>query len=199
MREFVHTFQTLLSDEYPVFLLMTGLYKNVSDLQNDKNLTFLYRAPKIMLEPLSLYEIRDTYKSVLKLGDETAREMAILTKGYPFAFQTLGYLYWESEEKDLEKIIPQYDRYLREFVYDKLWSEMSQFDRNLVSEIARNGGKANTETLRNHLHMDSKTVSVYKNRLKQQGIISYPSRGEVLFVLPRFTEFVNDCLTFESM
>ncbi len=199
MREFAHTLQMLLSDELPVFLLMTGLFKNASDLQNNKNLTFLYRVPKIILEPLSLYDIRDTYKTVLELSDDQAREMAILTKGYPFAFQTLRYLYWESVDKDMKQIIYQYDKYLRDFVYEKLWSELSPLDQKLIREIAKSGGRINTELLRKNLNMDSKMVSVYKNRLKQQGIISYPARGEVVFVLPRFTEFVNDQMIFEGI
>ena len=37
--------------------------------------------------------------------------MAKLTKGYPFAFQILGYLKWETND-DLEKLLPKFDEEL---------------------------------------------------------------------------------------
>ena len=47
MKEFVSLFQIYMRQDLPVFLLMTGLYENIYELQNEKRLTFLYRAPKI--------------------------------------------------------------------------------------------------------------------------------------------------------
>ena len=41
MKLFVQAYQSLIRLGYPVFLLMTGLYENVSKLQEDKALTFL--------------------------------------------------------------------------------------------------------------------------------------------------------------
>ena len=58
VKVFVSSFQIFLRQDYPIFLLMTGLFENIYDLQNDKALTFLYRAPKIMLEPLSFTAVR---------------------------------------------------------------------------------------------------------------------------------------------
>ena len=60
VKVFVSSFQIFLRQDYPIFLLMTGLFENIYDLQNDKALTFLYRAPKIMLEPLSFTAVRNT-------------------------------------------------------------------------------------------------------------------------------------------
>ncbi len=71
---------------------MAGLFDNISNLQNEKSLTFLYRAPKIFLEPLSIPAITTSYRSVFNISPSEAVEMAKLTKGYPFAFQILGYL-----------------------------------------------------------------------------------------------------------
>lgn len=54
--------------------------------------------------------------------------MARLTMGYPFAFQVLGYL-TRNNHGDYKSILPQYEQYLSEFVYDKLWSELSAKDK----------------------------------------------------------------------
>ena len=51
MRIFASAFQILVGQDLPVFLLMTGLYENINSLQNEKSMTFLYRAPKVELKP----------------------------------------------------------------------------------------------------------------------------------------------------
>ena len=105
IRVFASAFQIFIREEYPIFLIMTGLYENIYDLQNDKALTFLYRAPKIMLEPLNYTAIRKNYMDIFEIEITQAEKMTELTKGYPFAFQVLGYLYWEYRaEKKLEEI-----------------------------------------------------------------------------------------------
>ena len=58
IRIFASSFQIFLRQEAPIYLLMAGLYENIYELENHKELTFLYRAPKIMLEPLNLTAIR---------------------------------------------------------------------------------------------------------------------------------------------
>ena len=49
-------------------------------------------------------------------------KMADLAKGYPFAFQVLGYLTW-NHNGDYLSVMGEYEQYLSEFVYDKIWSE----------------------------------------------------------------------------
>ena len=95
IRVFSAAFQILLRKEYPVYLLMTGLYENIYNLQNEKSLTFLYRAPKVVLEPLNYTAMIAKYKQVFSCEQEKAEEMAKLTKGYSYAFQLLGYLMWK--------------------------------------------------------------------------------------------------------
>ena len=53
VRKFAAAFQIFIRAELPIFLLMTGLFENIDDLRNQKSLTFLYRAPRIQLEPLN--------------------------------------------------------------------------------------------------------------------------------------------------
>lgn len=43
---FIKAYQGFLIDHHDVRLLMTGLAKNISKLESDRSLTFLYRAPK---------------------------------------------------------------------------------------------------------------------------------------------------------
>ena len=93
IRIFASSFQIFLRQDQPIFLLMTGLYENIYDLQNDRSLTFLYRAPKLLLEPLNYFSVRNHYQKIFDIDTKIAGKMTGLTKGYPFAFQVLGYLY----------------------------------------------------------------------------------------------------------
>lgn len=190
IRVFASSFQIFLSQEYPVFLLMTGLYDKIYNLQNEDSLTFLYKAPKMILEPLNYTAVRKQYMDIFGLDMEAAGEMTGLTKGYPFAFQVLGYLCWENRGvKTLEEILPEYDQYLEEYVYDKIWSELSELDRKILVEMSASG-ETKVKKIRDSVGMKSELFSVYRERLKRKGVLDTGKYGEVSFILPRFAEFV---------
>ena len=67
MQIFAGSFQIFVRQDLPVFLLATGLYENIDELQNEKNLTFLYRASKIQLKPLNNRAIMNKYKTIFNI------------------------------------------------------------------------------------------------------------------------------------
>lgn len=192
IRIFASAFQIFLRENYPIYLLMTGLYENIYELQNDRSLTFLYRAPKLLLEPLNYIAIRKNYMDIFKIDGEMAGNMASLTKGYPFAFQVLGYLYWEKREinSSVEEILPEYDQYLEEYVYSKIWSELSEQDKKVLFVIAETP-EGSVKEIRDKLEMTSGMFSVYRDRLKRKGVIDTREYGKVSLALPRFAEFIE--------
>ena len=191
IRVFASSFQIFLRQDYPVFLLMTGLYDNLYDLQNDKSLTFLYRAPKIILDPLNYTAVKKHYMDIFQLSEQDAEHMAVLTKGYPFAFQVLGYLYWENRDRmTIDEVLPEYDQYLEEYVYSKIWSEMSELDQKIVYEMSVTGA-TKIQDIRKQLGMKSELFSVYRDRLKRKGVVDAKQYGYLTLALPRFEEFVK--------
>ena len=188
MKVFAGAFQIFVRQELPVFLLGTGLYENIEELQNEKSLTFLYRAPKIQLKPLNNGAIINKYKTIFNISQEQASQMAQLTKGYPFAFQVLGYLTWNNNG-DYHAVLGEYAQYLSEFVYDKIWSELSPKDRAVARAIADvKSGKI--KDIREQLGMDTNEFNPYRKRLIKKGIVSGEMRGYVYFTLPLFDEYV---------
>lgn len=179
MKVFAGSFQIFVRQDLPVFLLATGLYENIDELQNEKNLTFLYRAPKIQLKPLNQLAIINKYKNIFGTDRDTAEKMAELTKGYPFAFQVLGYLTW-NHSGHYEVVIDEYEQYLSEFVYDKIWSELSQKDRIVARGIAETeSGKI--KEIREHLGMETNEFNPYRKRLIKKE--SFPARPEGMYFL----------------
>jgi len=188
VRQFASQFQIYLRKNLNVYLIMTGLYENIYELQNVKSLTFLYRAPKIELKPLNIGLIAESYKRVFKLTDEESLGMAKATAGYSFAYQALGYLCFR-DGKSWEEEVPQFDAILEEYVYEKIWSEVSNTDRNVLAAIA-GSDTAKVQEIRESAGLTSDEFTVYRSRLMRKGIICSSGYGFVEFVLPRFREFV---------
>lgn len=197
MRIFASAFQILIRKELPIYLMMTGLYENIYDLQNEKNLTFLYRAPKLHLDPLNFTAVSSSYEKTLDITAPEARTMAGLVRGYPYAYQVLGYLYWRERPENIEEILPMYDQYLDEYVYSKIWSELSEKDKRILSVVEEADGSISE--IRRTLQMPSNSFSVYRERLLRKGILMAPERGKVAFTLPRFAEFVRDKVYYEGL
>ena len=172
---FASSFQIFLREEYPIYLLMTGLYK-------------------IILEPLNYTAIKSHYMRIFDINDEMADKMTLLTRGYPFAFQVLGYLYWDNrKDHTLEDIMPEYDQYLDEYVYSKIWAELSSKDKEILSVISESGYQS-VKDIREKLDMKPELFSVYRDRLKRKGVIDTRQYGKIAMALPRFEEYVKNRL-----
>lgn len=189
LRDFSSLYQIFIREKYRVFLLMTGLFDNIQNLQDESNLTFLHRALRIELEPLSPLLIAGKYQETFHLDQAEAKQMAELTSGYSYAFQALGYCCWEYE-KTWQEALPDYQQMLFEYVYEKIWSELSFKDRQVLSAMTK-AASMKTGDIRKEMNMSSSLFSIYRNRLMKKQIIYSPTFGEAAFVLPQFAEFVK--------
>ena len=95
MIKFASEYGRWLRAGYPVYFVCTGLYENIQELSYVKNLTFFRRAATVKTEPLNMIRMTEMYKSKLDIDSNEAREMAKITKGYAYAFQELGVLYFK--------------------------------------------------------------------------------------------------------
>ena len=189
MKIFTSAYQILLREDLPVFLLMTGLYKNIDGLRNAEGMTFLERAPRTVLNPLSIDSITTNYYETLKVDLAKAVRLATLTKGYSFAFQTIGYFAWENP-KDDEKAMRDARDYLYEFAYRKIWSELSSKDRDVVRAIAESPN-GEVKEARAKLDWSNDQFNPYRHRLIKAGVIASPSNGHLEFALPWFEDFAR--------
>ena len=192
MREFASCFQLLLREELPIYVIMAGLYENIHNLEDVENLTFLYRTPKYEMEPLNLTLVSNRYADVLKIDNEESWKMAVLTKGYPFAYQALGKYMWESQERSVtQAVLDKYDEALSHYVYKKIWSELSEKDKWYMGFIVKKDRMPIAELLE-ITGQKKNEFSQYRARLKDKGLIDVSSRGIIAFTLPRFDVFVDN-------
>ena len=188
MKVFASAFQILMRQDLPLFLLMTGLYENIRALQDQKTLTFLYRAPRLALSPLNIGRMAGSYARIFGLDQDQALEMARKTKGYSFAFQVLGYFTW-LYRNDSNRINGEFRQYLDEYVYEKIWTELSRTDRKVLYALASTPNGA-IISVRKKLNMNSNQFTPYRTRLIRKGIINGEIHGTIYFELPLFDEFV---------
>ena len=114
--------------------------------------------------------------------------MAKLTRGYPFAFQILGYLKWEMNA-DIEKLLPKFDEMLTTYAYEKIWSELSALDQKVVYVIST--GTTRIMDIRDKLGMSSQLLNTYRKRLMDRGVVNGSVRGELTLALPRFEVYIE--------
>ena len=141
---FSTAYQDLISKGLPVYLIMTGLYENVYSLQRDKRCSFLLRAEKVQLKPLSIMGMKNQYKQT-------------------FAFQALGHIIWE-KECSLDDAIPQFDERMAEYCYEKIWEDLSETEKKVVSYISQNE-KCKTKDIAENVLESANSFSVIRDRL----------------------------------
>ena len=66
----------------------------------------------------------------------------ILSKGYSFAFQVLGYFTYE-HNGNWKEAINAYKEYPFIYVYDKIWSELSGNDKRVIYGMAKSKKRKN--------------------------------------------------------
>ena len=190
MRVFASQFQIFVRQDYPIFLIMTGLYENIHLIQNDPSLTFLLRSPKIETGPLSVLQITRQYRDIFGLDDSEANILAGLTKGYAFAFQALGVSYWDNRDKGMKKVLEEFDELLDDFVYKKVWASLTSKERDIILSISEE--KVKTGEVCKQASIDNSTLSRYREKMIRKGIVWSPEYGYLAITLPRFYEIVKN-------
>ena len=197
VKAFVQQFQILTRKDYPVFLLMTGLYENVRSLQNSRSLTFLYRAPQIYINKLSLIGIAESYEKELKVSYNDAVNFAKLTNGYAFAYQVLGYILFDLDKKEInDSVLEKFDTYLREYVYEKIYYDLPKSEKEVVVAMASNTSSKTIDIIES-IDISREKMSQYRAKLIKKGLIVKSDWGKVDFALPRFREYVLKEKAFE--
>lgn len=190
MKIFASQFQIFVRQDYPIFLIMTGLYENIYKIQNDPSLTFLLRSPKVVTGPLSILQITRQYKDIFEIDEESANSLARITKGYAFAFQALGVSYWSNSEAGMPAVLEEFDELLDDFVYRKIWSSLTSKEREIVMAISESEVK--TGEICKAISMNNSTFSRYRENLTTKGILESSKYGYVSLSLPRFYEIVKN-------
>ncbi len=191
IKKFANFYQSMIGKNYNLFLLMTGLKNNINSLIGSNTSSFLSRTPKINLSPLNEVSIAKEYEKLLNIQLPLAVSLSKLTKGYAFAYQVLGYLFFESNEKEINNsLLRDYDKYLQSNGYDIIWKDLTGKEKDLCFAIADSKNKQSKEIM-DLSHMKESNFQNYRNKLIEKEIITASGYGKIDFTLPRFQEFTE--------
>ena len=191
MVKFASEYGRWLRAGYPVYFVCTGLYENIQELSNVKNLTFFRRATTVKTEPLNMIRMTEMYKNKLDIDSDEAREMAKITKGYAYAFQELGMLCFKKKAgESLKDILPKLKAELFAYSYEKIWEEMTEMDRFLAGLLTDKEEYKREEVLK-LMGEKSGSYSMYRDRLIKRGILN-TRQGYISLALPYFDEYIKE-------
>lgn len=191
MVQFASEYGKWLRADFPVYLVCTGLYENIMEVSNVKNLTFFRRATTIKTEPLNSVRMAEMYRRLLSVEIEEALEMSKITMGYAYAFQELGVLYFRKKKSDtLQDLMPSLKAELFAYSYEKIWEELTEADRFLVKLLTEKKEYKREEVIR-LMGEKSGNYSMYRDRLLKRGILM-SRQAYISFSLPFFAEYVKD-------
>ena len=186
---FVSEFGKWLRAGYPIYLVCTGLYENMEQLSNVSNLTFFRRATTVKTEPLNQIKMTEMYKNRLDIDTDKARQYAVMTKGYAYAFQELGVIRFKNHDYSDEELEESLKIELFAYAYEKIWEEMSDGDRNLVRLITDQAEYKKSDVIS---RMDKPgNYAVYRDRLIRRGIL-ISRQGYIGLSLPYFGDYINE-------
>lgn len=198
VKVFSHTFKNLTTDNYPIYLLATGINENVYNLQNEKTLMFIYRAKKIEVKSLNLSSIAKSYREVLHLDEDIANKCAALTEGYASAYQILGSILYETKKLDIDDdVLFDFDRILEEINYDKLWEDLSMNDKEFLYGFSKQKDNKAIDIIHNS-KISKESYSKYRERLLKIGVVYSSSYGYLSLAFPRLLQFIQKKKLFES-
>lgn len=204
LRELAATFQHLVSEDRDVALAIAGLPSAISDVLNDKVLTFLRRATPFELDEVPLELVATALQQTINSGgrsiDQDALDVAArATAGYPFMIQLVGYHLWTKADPDgrisltdAETAVQQARRRLGSTVHETALADLSEVDRSYLVAMAQDNGPSRTGAVAERMGVSSSYAQVYRSRLREAGMIDVVGHGRVDFTLPYLRDYLRD-------
>jgi hypothetical protein len=179
-----------ISAPWPVYLICSGVYKNLYELGEVPNLTFFKRAAELKTEPFPTPAMAIRYEDLAEMKENKAIEYAKMSKGFAFAYQVLGCAYVDYREKGEEYVLKQAKSELFAQCYEKIWMELPEGERKILKIVA-DGPKKRKNVLEELDAKGSYQVNSYK--LKQMGLLADSSEayGMAEITLPFFGEYIQ--------
>ena len=204
MREVATVYQELVGDEKNVAIAMAGLPHAVSGVLNDKVLTFLNRARRVELGPISLPAIRAYFAHafhVLEIGcsNEMLDRATAATRGLPYLMQLVGYYvvqYTQDSKMVDEGVLAQAERAalsdMESNVFEPILAPLSDNDRIFLAAMAADDGVTTTAALQARLGEGGPAIQPYRRRLIDAGVIESPRKGELVFAVPYLADYLRE-------
>ena len=203
VKQLVIAYQELVGEGLDVALVMAGLPGAVSATLNDKVLTFLNRAQKIELEPLSTLDVDAYYQHAFaELGLHVCAEnrltAATATCGLPYLLQLIGHAIvmratddGSLSEDNLRRAISDSEAEFKNDVCETTLAALSDRDAAFLRAMASDKGPSKVSAVAERMSVTVDYAQKYRRRLIDAGVIEAPARGVVAFCVPYLAEHLR--------
>ncbi len=203
MREVAASYQELIGDNKNIAMCMAGLPYAVSGVLNDKVLTFLNRANKVKLGAISIASIHAYYEHTFKemnirISERSLDKAAEMTKGLPYLMQLLGYyltIYSQEDKNITDQTLKKAERAslqdMNDNVFVPILAPLSDNDRIFLRAMSECSEPVLTAELVTKLGKKGSALQPYRKRLLDAGVIEAPRRGELVFAIPFFADYLR--------
>jgi len=203
MRELAVTYQHLVGEGKNIAIAIAGLPGAISNVMNDDILTFLNRAHKVELTPLSLNDISLLYSKRFAedgktIGAETLNFAVESTLGYPYLMQLIGYFILRySKDSDVitkemaEAAVISAKRDMVDSVHKTCLKPLSDKDRAFLKAMSKDKGSSRIADIQTRMKASAAYVQQYRLRLIEAGIILSEQKGRVEFAVPYLGEYLR--------
>ena len=193
MVELLSIIGTMFNRGRQVYLVVSGLSKNIEDFTADqklsKSLSFFRRGDTREIGALDKFDIVNKYETFLDIDAPEAKKLYDLTLGYAYAYQILGSLYFNKKKSEtIEDLIPDYERLLFK-TYDLDWPKLSDGEQDFIRSYYKGKTGQAKDTKANM--KNSASYNVYRDRLIDKHFFTADKRGYLEPRLPRFNRYIE--------
>lgn len=203
IRQLVTAYQELVGEQLNVAIVMAGLPGAVSATLNDHVLTFLNRARKITLGPLSVRDVDAFYSNAfreldIEISPELRLQAAKASKGSPYLLQLVGYNVAVRNKRGqpvdksvLEDAVRVSELDFENDVCRTTVHALSEKDTEFLVAMAHDDGASKMSDIAERMGVAPDYAQKYRRRLIDAGVIEPERRGHVTFAVPYLKEYLR--------
>lgn len=203
VRQLVTVYQELVGEGLNVAIVMAGLPSAVSATLNDRVLTFLNRARKVSLPPLSVGEVDGFFARAfaelgVKLSLEERMRAARAAEGSPYLLQLIGHniVLHANDEGQLpegtvdEAVAAAIEDFESDVCHTTLVA-LSQRDVDFLRAMTPDEDASRISEVAERLDVTYDYAQKYRRRLIDSGVIRAAGRGLMEFAVPFLRDYLR--------
>ena len=204
IRQLAVAYQELVGEGRNIVVALAGLPSAISNVLNDKVLTFLNRATKVRLGALPIPQITAHYAQTFQalgksIENRDLERAAAATLGYPYLLQLVGYYLLEFAgtsaaitSDTVELAVNAARQALADTVFAPCLAPLSTRDKEFVRAMAVDSGTSSISEVARRLSVSPGSAQQTRARLIGHGLVASAGMGELEFTVPYLAEYLRD-------
>lgn len=203
LKKLIIAYQEMVGEGHNIAMVLAGLPSAIAQTLNQHVLTFLNRASKLHLEPISIREIELYYRNSFEqigivLKDEQIKQAAKQTEGSPYLMQLIGHFITISAsehgtitDKAFKQALVTAKEDFIEDICGTTLSQLSEKDIEFLNAMTEDEKESSMQDICLRLKVEPSYANRYRTRLLQAGVISQIRRGFVEFAVPYLKDYLQ--------